>query len=557
MRHALAVLIVLAAACGGKAAPREATRGDGAEAATSISLLEYIPATTPYVYAQLDPLPEEYVEERLLVQARAAEALLDRIASARQQDPEAFEDLDFATRAMLALAAELRGKMSRRGMAELGLDLRGRFVVYGEGIWPVFRLELADGQKFRATLARMLEHLELDLPILAHGNTELWHGGERLRDAPFDLVVTVAGNQLIAAMTPRGDAQRAFLDTVLADEPRRKSLADSGELAVLAQRYQFTAGAAGYLDWVRAAELGADLFPKAEAACKTELRSLVAATPRWVLGVQEVSSRRVAVRAVLETPADLRDALERARAPVPALTRDVARAHAFAIGVGLDLRAFADYARPRLAALAEHRYRCTALSWVRESASTVEDALTALATSPARSLLGAQLLVKKLELDGGFPTAIDAALFVATRDPSALLASLSALVPDLGKSRLAPGSAPVAIELPGLGFLGPAHLTVGANGVALALGNATDLLSLINRDPAGGMPLFLVHGKGELIRRLERLGNPGEDLDPKLADAIAELDRSDYESFTAEAQVIGDGIRVDIEMSYPSTRVAK
>lgn len=560
---ALALLGLVSLSCGGPGTkgPHKPATDEGD--APRPSLLAKIPATTPYVYAQLDPLPEDYIEHQLLDRLRAFQRFRRALERVRSKNPDAddvLEGLEGAARLPLAFIEQLDGKLSQKGLASLGFDLHGRFALYGQGLWPVLRWELSSGERLKATIERMAQRLDQRFPVLSHGDFEMWHAGELLPGGELDLVVAVQDDELIVAVTPSGDAQGPFLDELLAEEAPGQSLASSGALALLAQRYQFGSGTIGFVDLVRTAQLASAFIPKAEPSCSDELGALFASTPRLIFGTRELTATRLSARLILETNVSVRDALERARASVPSMNRQTAREQLAAVGIGLDTRAFSDFARSRARAVADHKYSCTALDFLPSRARELEEALVGVEESPARSFIGANLLVQAIDMSGGFPK-IDAALFLGCRNPRDILKLLATVVPDLATKQIDVGGPPVKIEVAGVSpLVADIFAAAGPRGVAFAGGKGAELLPMVKQEPAGGMPLLLVHVKGSLIRQLNDLTNAGttetlEHLDPALAETWAEIDRTAYEEMTVEVKAIGDGLHADVDIRYtPSKR---
>ncbi|MBT8495527.1 MAG: hypothetical protein KJO07_20935, partial [Deltaproteobacteria bacterium] len=516
--------------------------------------LSLVPATTPYIYAQLDSLPKEYIERTFLAQARAYQRVIDELAKIDDKD-ELYAEMELSTRLALALVDELDGKLSRAGLAEIGIDLEARFVLYGQGIYPVLRLELGSGEKLQAAIERMLVRMDVKVPRLSHRDTEMWHAGAELAPSGVDAVVVVEGNQLIAALTPIGDAQPAFLDQLLADEAPGKSLAETGTLARLAGRYGFSVGTIGFIDLERSAELFGAVFPGAEPACAAEMVELVSPTPRWVFGTREMSAERITARVVMETRRDVRDALERSRATVPSLSAGLSKRFPLAIGGGLDLQAFADFLTPTLRKLSSRRLQCSALSWVTDMAAELERSTVELARSPWKQFIGGHLLVSNVDLRNPDGPKADALAILASRDPQALLRALAESLPGLKGKSLASGQAPIEVALPGIASsLGSVFVAVGPRAVGLAIGKGvTTLRQQIASEPAAGMPIFVMHIDEAFMNELSGSFSPvADESDSGLAKALTDLEKSTAQSTYLEARVVGDGVRMDVEITTPA-----
>ena len=124
-------------------------------------ILQYIPEDTPYVMAFVKPFPDELVdkmepaiEETLAAYRSMMEFAMDEAAAeaAEQSDVDA---LSAEQRAQFeALADELIAIFSAEGLESAGIGRDSLFAIYGDGLLPVMRLALSDGEKFAETISR-------------------------------------------------------------------------------------------------------------------------------------------------------------------------------------------------------------------------------------------------------------------------------------------------------------------------------------------------------------------------------------------------------------------
>src|SRR5690606_38151939 len=112
------------------------------------------------------------------------------------------------------------------GLASLGLDLQPIAVVYGNGLFPVVRIQVAYADTVGVVLGRAVQRAGLESEVRSLPN-----GGPTVHIVDLDdrmqLVLGVDGQSFVAAVTPP-----AMLDdtlALLADGPT-ESLADTGTL---------------------------------------------------------------------------------------------------------------------------------------------------------------------------------------------------------------------------------------------------------------------------------------------------------------------------------------
>ncbi|MDH3553511.1 MAG: hypothetical protein OER22_12910, partial [Gammaproteobacteria bacterium] len=115
------------------------------------TVLQYVPADTPYVVANVEPLPDDLMDklepkiDRLM---RSYQSMLSAVLASKQQElPEAERNSEKYQRAN-AVVDELMTLMSIEGMRSAGLGRDATGVLYGNGLLPVVRVQLSDGALF-------------------------------------------------------------------------------------------------------------------------------------------------------------------------------------------------------------------------------------------------------------------------------------------------------------------------------------------------------------------------------------------------------------------------
>ena len=127
---------IVASIIAGCAAPKE-----------SPSLLQYVPADTPYVVASTQPIPDSLADKleptidevleayQRIIRHAMAEELVE--LSAQEDGAEKAEKLQ-------ALVDEVLSLMSIEGIRGAGIERDSAFAFYGNGLLPVIRFELTD-----------------------------------------------------------------------------------------------------------------------------------------------------------------------------------------------------------------------------------------------------------------------------------------------------------------------------------------------------------------------------------------------------------------------------
>src|SRR5580700_6695421 len=140
MTRSISVLFVAAIACGGS--DHTATLSSSW---TPPGSLAFVPADTPYLAISLNGTNEQLDDLMYHQVGSSAAAWL----AANPETPE--QPLG---RFLWQLAREVVGKSHEATWSALGLRPHGRFLLYGLGLWPVVRVEVADAAKTRAVFDR-------------------------------------------------------------------------------------------------------------------------------------------------------------------------------------------------------------------------------------------------------------------------------------------------------------------------------------------------------------------------------------------------------------------
>ena len=175
-------------------------------AGTGNALLDYIPAETPYLAANLEPLPEGVVDAYLQRLQPVFDEMQIQLSAARreleagQSEEATTAGVDPAARLALALIRELDGKLSRAGLSTLGLDVLSHKVMYGLGAFPVLRMGLSDPVALRASIQRVLADAEIKAPEQTYQGVPFWRvAADDPQDAPLGIYIAIMDEHLAVA----------------------------------------------------------------------------------------------------------------------------------------------------------------------------------------------------------------------------------------------------------------------------------------------------------------------------------------------------------------------
>ncbi len=448
-RARAALLLIMAATAAGCAASGKPAPRSPADDFGDSPFLSLVPADTPYVMANFKPLPASYANrfasmfELLRVQLLRAPA-------------------GSATDLLLAITEEIGTRFDARRAEELGLSVRPRVAFYGLGLYPVYRMEIADGKRLLATLDRIVARTKrtLEKPR-ERGGHRYWVFAGPGTNA---FIVAIGPHAVVGAMVPAAEIDR-HLPQVLGIEKPARTL-PAAALRDLAQRHGFTAYGVGYVDTGRLAGLA--LPAGAPPACRTAVAEIAARAPRLAWGNGDLAAPVVEAGAVLELAPDLAADLKGLAVRTPgggaATTGDVMFAMSAAANV-VELRALGGRLGDALAAAAS---ACQS-----ERLAELAAGLSRAATSPLPPQLlgirGAVLSINKIVMEpGAAPTSADGFAAVWSDDAPALVNLAASALPGIPLSDLRPDGTSREIMPGSMPF--PVHAILRPGGVALWAG---------------------------------------------------------------------------------------
>lgn len=429
MRRALLAALIASGlyGCGSKDAPSDP--------------LAYVPADSPYVFANQNPVPVSVLEGWMTMYGVDIEQMYAEMAD----DPE-LQAIEGEFGQWLRAALPEVGKMaSIAGMEQLGFKVEGRFALYGYGLMPVYRWELADPKRLAETVARIEERAKLKLERRKLGDSELWQFANDKAIVLFGQV----GNFFVVTLAP-AKADDARLGAQLGLTLPEASMASSGGLAELDRKYGYDGRVSGFID-IRAlaqrltgrnqddnqviAAFGGEV-PKLSDACAGELDGMTQKFPRMVFGTTRFDARNMDVTSLLEVEPELARSLQKIAAPIPGSAASDALMLRFAASVDLPeairfLGGVAD-------GIAAKPYQCEELADINRSAAEMKQSLSNPALSMAGAMSAFHFGLKNLAMEPGseMPSALSAYVTLGSASPVMLWGLAQQSVPPLAKVQL-------------------------------------------------------------------------------------------------------------------------
>lgn len=467
------------------------------------ALLDEVPADTPYLLAGGEPMPAELMhrfrESFRPVIGDFRERIQDALNELTKSDPEAAQQFR-------ALMDELAKLASSDGLKQIGVSRDDRFVLYGDGIFPVMRITLSDAQAFRGFIDRLMSKAGIVISPRSHQGSDYW----RVPLGPVVVLAGIGGGEFDAAVaTP--DRESATLATLFDSRKPGRSVAQAGTVADLVKQYGFTDNATGYIDSVRLAELMlgnggeipgllADLGVAPDELtpeCRSELRGLVGKVPRLVIGYDRLTADSMDTRGIVEMTPDLAGDLEGWTAPVPGLgTGSDAR---LTLGFGLDAGKAMATVQGWMKAAAKRKFACHSLAEVdwADSASKINSAPLFMVGNPK----GMVLRLDDVSVDdvaqgqplSGANVHVKASLVMLMDNAQTLPAMAKSFVPQLQSVDIPKDGTPVQLPKDLLeGIDEPAFAAANDTVLGLSIGDDGEkrLKAAMGARPAGHPPVF-------------------------------------------------------------------
>jgi hypothetical protein len=459
-RSVVAIALAVAGwSCGGAAQPPPAALSSRW---TAPPLLAHVPADTPYLLAVLEPASPAL---RKSLMRSFSRQLGEVMKKADQIKPADLHKAEPWQRVVLALAAELRNRDPDTLPEQLGIDLRGRFVLYGLSVWPVARMEIADPARLRATIDRALASANVRTEQRTLDGQPYWITG----DQKASFVAALLDHELVAALLPSA-ALDAALPLVLGTRTPDRNLSNAPTVPDLIARHRFEGTLLAYFDSHSLVDIIAGAQPTpfdlalraltgpVSAACHGDLERLAAIVPRIALGYHKFDATGMAASAVFELPPAVLGGLRKLATVVPEVSERTPGHPLFSLGAAIDPVAFVEWMRGVTGELRAHPFACPWFTPLNDAGSEIAHKLDAPLPRALRGMRGGSIVIDDAAM---LPPSVTGHVLLAGERVADLVTSLAGAVPAIAGIPLARDGTPIALPVRQL------HLPVSAAHLAL------------------------------------------------------------------------------------------
>lgn len=500
-------------------------------ATTDNTLLSYVPADTPYLVGNLDPIPNDVIEANFRRAQPALDAMQEVLAGTRvnlsgqaaQDNPEI---------AILgALLGELDGKLSREGLESLGFSMDAYQVIYGLGAFPVIRVTLKDAQALRAAIGRVEESSGLDFAEQSLEGQSYWNLTANASNGnhPFGMYLAIVeepeGAHLAFSLFPT-TAEAELLPAFLGQAKPVENTA-ALQLAEINNQYGYDGYGSGVMDFERLfdqfvnpnalvyrvmLEHGIDPSEKLDEVCQTEIRGLIGRAPRMVAGITDLTPSTVGVQYRLALADDLATEMAELVSNVPAAPAQTDRLLEFAFGIRVG--AARDFLIRKATALGQESYQCEALQGINESASAALTKLNHPMPPLVNNFLGLRASLNSVPEDESDLGALLGTMALHVDKPEMFVGMAQMMLPQMEEIQLAKGEPPVRLPeslIPVPGIVAHAAMSDTAIGIAVGEGEELRLPAYLETESNGdGSFLSANYDMATYLRRMDELARDFE-----------------------------------------------
>ena len=416
-------------------------------------LLAYVPADTAYVFAALEPAPEEitnaYIERFQPVFDVMSGAITQFQTDYAAGDFEGDQQARFAQ----AVLNELGGELNSENLKKLGISMQAHHAFYAMGVFPVIRLGLSDSQAFRDAIGRVEAEMGFEIPEKNLNGIHYWSISESYM--PLGVYIAILDQQLAISAFPIS-AEADLLASFLGQEMPTQSMASSNALSIMNAQKGYTGYGSGMLDLQKFtsemldpnsathAYLGPNTdfdFASLDAVCVEEIETIVARTPRMTAGTTVLSANEIGMRYELEIENSLASSLAQLVSDTPvAEDGDHFLSMSLAVKVG-KLRSFL---LEKASAMAAAPYQCDKLQELNQNAQNLMTQLNVPMPPMVNNLMGIRARLEDFDPTADMPTG-NGLVALHVDKPEMFIGMASMLVPGFDDLDIANQSEPVKI----------------------------------------------------------------------------------------------------------------
>ncbi len=460
------------------------------KSADTSSPLSFVPSDTPFVMANTESVPDAAVQTWTRMMQGTwpnivglYDHMLDGLPD--QGDVESAK----VKRVTKAILDEFRERDTPEKWAEAGFSMKARAAFYGVGLVPVLRIELADPDKFRATVTRVEEKAGTKLTASRIDDQDIW----TIEMNKAEALIAIEGRHLVMSVLPV-NADKTLRRSVLGLDRPGESLESSGGMTSFNKAEGYVAYGSGWIDYKRVvslidndpgyaafASMATDNPPKFDATCRGEFEELAARAPRMVMGYTQFDGKHFIANGRLDLDPELAKSFMKLSSPPPGSA--ATSSALYDIAVSLPILKIKDFLVERSNAIVNSPFKCAALASMNETAALAKQQLAQVVPPPFSDFTGLRLMINRLDIpESGTPDA-SAAILIGSSNPMSMIGMAQLLVPGLRDFKLTLDGK--AVDLPSgvipteVGYAPPMQIAANDTAMAISTGSGIDLSAFL------------------------------------------------------------------------------
>jgi hypothetical protein len=534
-------------------------------------LLAHVPADTAYVFAALEPVPEEIVDAYLARFQPVLDVMAKEIGEFQADYAAGEHEGNEMAQLAMAVLDELGGELNSENLEKLGINMQAHQVMYGMGVFPVVRLGLSNSQALREAIARIEAKMGYDMPEKNLNGVSYWSvTGD---DMPFGIYISILEQQLAITAFP-SSAEDQLLADFLGQEMPQVSLDTTNTLAVLNAEKGYTGYGSGYVNLQKLAEemleadsdthafLGPDMGfdpTSLDPVCVAEYKSIVAKAPRMTAGTTVLTANELAARYEIEFEDTMAGRLAELVSATPVAEDGE---NILSTSIALKVGKLRSYVLEKANALVASPYQCEELQELNQNAAELAAQLNIPMPPMVNNLMGVRIRLDDLDIDADMPMA-EGLFAVHVDKPEMFVGTASMLVPGFEELDLAKQSEPVNIptelmqvKIDDLEIY--AMMSKDAIGLAMGEQHAPHLADFLEAEPQQDGTFFSasydIARQFEIQAAMQHNFDVNPDHPHGFSDEFSDAFESSYKAMLGRSRVdmrlTADGLVVDSSMTF-------
>jgi len=532
-------------------------------------LLAHVPADTAYVFADLEPIPEEITDAYVSRFQPVLDVMAKQVAKFQADyDAGNYEDNKIAVLAT-AMLEELGGSLNSNGLGNLGISMQAHHAFYAMGVFPVIRVSLNDSEKLRAAIARIEAKMGFEMPVETLNGTNYWRVSEN--GMPVGVYIAILDQQLAISLFPIA-AEDKLLAAFLGQDMPSQSMASTNALAIMNSKKGYTGYGSGMLDLQKLADeflnpdsathsyLGPEMnfdIASLDAVCVAEATAMIAKAPRMTAGTTSISANEIAFRYELEIENSLAAGLAALVTNTPAATES---SNLFSASLAIQVGKLRSFVLEKATALAASPYQCAELQQLNQGATELVVQLSIPMPPMVNNLLGVRVRMDNFDPDGEFPQ-VSGLVALHVNKPEMFVGMATMMVPGFEALDLPNQSEPVKIPAEMIHMEGlDIYALVGDEAIGASLGeeNAKDLGDFMRAEAQHDGTFFSINY--DVAKQMEiqaamtkQLGidlGSEDSFSDEFSEAVADTYSSMFDRSRIEARLTASGLVIDSSISF-------